>query len=129
MSDISLDWGPGVYALFALIISWPGILVGALCGAVLWKAHRVLGGVLGAIVGFGVCLGGFVAWDKSDLSSTLGFPDAALLALKHGLPGLIAGAAIGALLRRNSRSSGAVCGALAGVVLSLSAWRYFSGTL
>jgi hypothetical protein len=129
LSDISLNFGLAGYALFALVISWPGIAVGAPCGAIVWRTHRVWGGVLGAIVGAGVCLGGFAVWVNSDLSLTLGFTDSALLALEHGLPGLIAGAAVGAWLWRSRRTFGAVCGALAGVALSLSAWRYFNGTL
>lgn len=126
---ISLNLGPADVAAFALIISSPGLGVGALCGAIGWREHRIWGGILGAIIGSGVCLSGFIAWINSDYSTTLSYPEAVLLWLKHGLPGLLAGAAIGAWLWRSNRFSGIACGALAGVVLWLSGWCYFTGTL
>jgi hypothetical protein len=129
LSDISLNWGLIDYALIALITSSPGLAVGVLCGAIGWRAHRILGGMLGAIIGSGVCLGGFLVWVNADSSLTVSFHQALLLALEHGLPGFFAGAALGAGLWRNRRISGAVWGALGGVALWLSGWCYFTGTL
>jgi hypothetical protein len=128
LSDISLNWGPGDYALIALMIGGPGLGIGCLCGAIAWRAHRVWGGIAGAIAGFGLNLGAFFVWAGSNLSVSLDFHGALLLALAHGLPGLVAGAALGAWLWRSSRISGATCGALAGLVLWSGAWLYLGGS-
>lgn len=37
--------------MFAPILGWPGLLIGAALGAWLWRRRRILGGVLGAAFG------------------------------------------------------------------------------
>jgi hypothetical protein len=129
LSDISLNWGPLDILLIALLLGSPGAALGALCGAIGWRAHRVWGAALGALIGGLVCLGAFIAWAESDLSLNLGFSDAAALALRRGLPGLFVGAAAGAALWRSRRVFGALCGALAGVAIWLGGWLAFTGAL
>ena len=68
MSDIALDWGPLDYAALALIIGAPGLAIGAIAGAILWRRHRIRGALLGACAGLMVWLGGFVLWTMSPWS-------------------------------------------------------------
>jgi Na+/proline symporter len=35
-----------------MILGSPGIVLGAIPGALLWRAHRIAGALLGAVVGF-----------------------------------------------------------------------------
>jgi hypothetical protein len=65
MSDIGLDWGPLDIAAIALIIGAPGLVIGAVLGAVLWRRWRVLGAVIGGLAGLLLWLGGFVLWEAS----------------------------------------------------------------
>jgi hypothetical protein len=66
MSDIGLNWGVTGWAIIALIVGWPGLLVGAVAGLLLWRRHRVTGTLLGAALGFVTCLAGFYFWKMSD---------------------------------------------------------------
>ncbi len=68
MSDIGLDWSPFDIALMALIIGAPGLVIGAVLGAVLWRRRRVWGAALGAVVGLLLWLAGFLAWQASPWS-------------------------------------------------------------
>jgi hypothetical protein len=129
LSDISLNWGPLDILLIALTLGSPGAAIGALCGAFGWRAHRIWGAALGALIGGLVCLGAFILWAETDLSRNLGFSDAALLALRRGLPGLLVGAAAGAASWRSRRVFGALCGALAGMAIWLGGWLAFTGAL
>ena len=52
----------GMNPLVAVMIS---ILIGAALGAVAWRRHRLWGALLGAIIGFLLWIGGFVAWKAS----------------------------------------------------------------
>ncbi len=65
MSDIGLDWGPLDIAGIALIIGSPGLVIGALLGAILWRRHRLYGVLLGAFAGLVLWLAGFVWWKMS----------------------------------------------------------------
>jgi hypothetical protein len=65
MSDIGLDWGLFDYTILALIIGAPGLVIGAALGAIAWQRHRLWGSLLGAIIGFLLWIGGFVAWKAS----------------------------------------------------------------
>jgi hypothetical protein len=129
LSDISLNWSPFDMLLIALLLGSPGAAIGALCGALGWRAHRIWGAALGALIGWLICLGAFIAWAESDLSLNLGFSDAAVLALRRGLPGLLVGAAAGAALWRSRRVFGALCGAFAGIAIWLGGRLAFTGAL
>jgi hypothetical protein len=49
MSDISMTFPWPVLVIFFLAIGWPGFLIGGLLGALAWRAHRVIGGIIGAL--------------------------------------------------------------------------------
>jgi putative Mn2+ efflux pump MntP len=51
VSDISINISPIELILFSWVLGWPGLLIGAALGALLWKRRRILGGVLGAVAG------------------------------------------------------------------------------
>ena len=51
MSDISFKFEWWELLLYSPVIGWPGLLAGALLGALAWKRRRIVGGVLGAIAG------------------------------------------------------------------------------
>jgi Na+/proline symporter len=59
MSDISFQFSPLWLALIALVLGSPGLAGGGILGALLWRAHRIWGAVLGAIAGFGLWLVGW----------------------------------------------------------------------
>lgn len=54
MSDISIELN---WAELLLIFGWPGLLAGAVAGALLWKKRRILGSALGAAIGLIVWAG------------------------------------------------------------------------
>lgn len=60
MSDISSNSGLFNTALAALLVGSPGIVIGGLIGAVAWRSHRIGGAALGAILGFVLCLFGWL---------------------------------------------------------------------
>jgi hypothetical protein len=60
MSDIGILNDPFSLIAIALIFGSPGLLLGAIAGALLWRGHRVAGGVLGAGAGFVLWLGGWM---------------------------------------------------------------------
>jgi hypothetical protein len=66
MSDIGILNDPWSLAVLFLIIGSPGIAVGAIAGALLWRRHRIGGAAIGAVLGFIGCLGGAV-WYKAVL--------------------------------------------------------------
>lgn len=51
MSDISINVTWLDVVLWAPVLGWPGLIVGGLLGALLWKGRRILGAVLGALAG------------------------------------------------------------------------------
>ena len=46
-----------------IVIRQPGLLLGGIPGALIWRRHRIAGGLLGAIAGFVVWLTGWM-WLK-----------------------------------------------------------------
>jgi Na+/proline symporter len=62
MSDIRLDWGPLDWAEIALFVGAPGLILGALLGAVAWRRHRIWGALLGAVAGLVLWDAGVVVW-------------------------------------------------------------------
>lgn len=126
MSDIGLNWGLVDYLLLALILGAPGLVIGAICGALAWRRHRARGALTGAALGAIICIAAFMAWAESKLSMNFGFGDLLVLALVRSAPGLATGAAAGAWIRRADRVTGAVLGALVGGVLCLMGWTLVS---
>jgi len=49
MSDISITFPWPVLVLFYLAVGWPGLIIGAVLGAMLWKRRRWLGAVIGGV--------------------------------------------------------------------------------
>jgi hypothetical protein len=60
MSDIGILNDPLSLIAIALIFGSPGLLLGGLAGALLWRCRRVAGGFLGAIAGFVLWLAGWM---------------------------------------------------------------------
>lgn len=60
MSDIKIlsDW-PSLLFIFLLLGS-PGIPIGGIAGALLWRGRRVPGAALGAVLGYGLWLLGWL---------------------------------------------------------------------
>ena len=46
----------------ALIAGSPGLVLGGAIGAWRWRTRRILGGSIGAAVGFALCLGAVLVW-------------------------------------------------------------------
>ena len=55
MSDIGILNDPVTLIEIVFLLGSPGLLLGAILGAALWRRHRIAGAVLGGGVGF-------VAW-------------------------------------------------------------------
>jgi Na+/proline symporter len=62
VSDIGILNDPVSLIAIALVLGSPGILIGGLPGALLWRRHRVAGALLGAVIGFVICLGGWLVF-------------------------------------------------------------------
>ena len=59
MSDIDIQFDWYFYPLIALMFGWPGLLLGGFASGYLWRRHRVIGALLGALVGVGL-------WDTGE---------------------------------------------------------------
>jgi Na+/proline symporter len=62
LSDISLEFGWDAILLFALMIGWPGLLLGGIIGGLAWRRRRWAGAILGALSGLLAWAGAWVAW-------------------------------------------------------------------
>lgn len=62
MSDIGGIFTPWDLALMAFIAGSPGLVVGAIAGALAAPTRRLPGISLGALAGFAVCLGAVTLW-------------------------------------------------------------------
>jgi len=60
MSDIGILNDPLSIAFVLLVIGSPGLPLGALVGAVVWRRHRIWGALAGAVAGFALWLAGWV---------------------------------------------------------------------
>lgn len=60
MSDIGILNSPLDIALVLLLFGSPGLPLGAIAGALLWRRHRVWGALIGAAVGYGLWLLGWL---------------------------------------------------------------------
>jgi Na+/proline symporter len=63
MSDIGILNDPVSLILIALLLGSPGFLLGAILGALLWRRRRVVGALLGGVIGFVVCLTGWLVFN------------------------------------------------------------------
>ena len=63
MSDIGILNDPLSLAFVILIIGSPGLPIGAIAGALIWRRHRVWGALIGAVVGFALWFTGWM-WLK-----------------------------------------------------------------
>lgn len=52
VSDIGILNDPLSLILIALIFGSPGLLIGGISGALLWRRRRIIGALLGAVAGF-----------------------------------------------------------------------------
>ncbi len=61
MSDVGIlnDFSSIVFVI--MLIGSPGLAIGAILGALLWRRHRVIGCALGALIGGVLCFFGW-AW-------------------------------------------------------------------
>ena len=51
MSDIGFEFDWYFWPVIAVMIGWPGLLLGTAAGTALWRRHRVLGALAGLIAG------------------------------------------------------------------------------
>jgi Na+/proline symporter len=62
VSDIGILNDPVSLIVIALILGSPGLLLGAIPGALLWRRRRSAGALLGAAIGFVVWLAGWMVF-------------------------------------------------------------------
>ena len=60
MSDIGILNDPASLITIVFLLGSPGLLLGAILGAALWRRHRIVGAVLGGGVGFVVWFTGWL---------------------------------------------------------------------
>ena len=60
MSDIGILNDPTSLIEIILLLGSPGLLPGAIAGALLWRKRRLAGGFTGAVVGFVAWLAGWM---------------------------------------------------------------------
>jgi hypothetical protein len=51
MSDIDFKFEWWELVLLSPMLGWPGIIIGAIAGALAWKTRPILGSVLGGVFG------------------------------------------------------------------------------
>jgi Na+/proline symporter len=61
MSDIDMLNALLTVIGIALLLGSPGLGLGAIAGALMWRGHRVAGAVLGAVAGLVLWLAGWIA--------------------------------------------------------------------
>jgi hypothetical protein len=62
LSDIQIQFDWYVFPLLALMIGWPGLLIGAAGGGIAWRQHRIVGTLLGALAGLTLWAGAQFLW-------------------------------------------------------------------
>ena len=60
MSDIGILNDPVSLALMTLLLGSPGLALGAIAGALIWRRRRLIGAALGALAGCGMWLLGWL---------------------------------------------------------------------
>ena len=127
MSDVGINIGPFGLLLFAFLSGWPGILFGGVSGALLWRARRIVGALLGGLFGWAVGIGLFIVWSDSTLSRNINYWDALTwMALIWFLPGLCGGMAIGGALWRGRRVTGILGSGVIGALVGVAGWIFFA---
>jgi Na+/proline symporter len=63
VSDIGVLNDPVSIIEIILLLGSPGFLLGAISGALLWRRRRVAGALLGAVIGFVLCLLGWLVFN------------------------------------------------------------------
>ena len=134
LAQITFNWTPAQLLMLAVIAGAPGIVLGAVCGALIWRGRPLSGALLGVGFGWGAGLAAFEAWSDTDASVHLSYAAALTTGAQHALPGALLGAALGAWFSplsgaRALRISRGALGALVGGMLWLAGWRLFTGGL
>jgi len=62
MSDINIEFDWYFWPVIAVMIGWPGLLLGTAAGAALWRRHRIIGALLGLVAGTLIWDYGFYLW-------------------------------------------------------------------
>ena len=62
MSDVGILNDPVSIIAIILLLGSPGFLL-AIPGALLWRRHRIAGALLGGVVGFAICLTGWLVFN------------------------------------------------------------------
>jgi Na+/proline symporter len=62
MSDVGILDDPFSILAIILLLGSPGFLL-AIPGALLWRRNRIAGALLGAVIGFVVCLVGWLVFE------------------------------------------------------------------
>ena len=62
MSDTAIFSDPWSVALLYLIFGSPGIFLGAIVGALVWRTHWLWGALIGALAGWALCIAAVWAW-------------------------------------------------------------------
>jgi hypothetical protein len=62
LSDIQIHFDWYVFPLLAVMIGWPGLLLGLAVGGFAWRRHRVIGALLGAVTGTAVWATSLIMW-------------------------------------------------------------------
>jgi hypothetical protein len=65
MSDIGILNSPLAIAFLLALFGGPGLAAGAVIGALLWRRHRVIGGLTAAIFGFAISVVGWLYFNDS----------------------------------------------------------------
>jgi Na+/proline symporter len=60
LSDIGILNDPFSLIAISLLFGSPGLVLGAIPGALLWRRHRIIGALLGAVSGLVVWLTGWM---------------------------------------------------------------------
>jgi Na+/proline symporter len=64
MSDVGILNDPVSILEIILLLGSPGFLLGAILGTLLWGRRRVAGALLGAVIGFVLCLMGWLVFKE-----------------------------------------------------------------
>jgi Na+/proline symporter len=63
VSDIGILNDPVSLIAIALLLGSPGLVLGGIPGALLWRSHRIAGALLGAVAGFIIWLTGWLVFN------------------------------------------------------------------